>query len=57
MRSYRPEELFDDAGALIAELAELPPKSDRRMSENPHANGGLFLRTLHCPTFQLRSQG
>ena len=44
LRSYRPEELFDEAGALRAELAALRPKGDRRMSANPHANGGLLLR-------------
>src|SRR5205085_6650832 len=40
MRSYRPEELFDDGGAPIAELAELAPRGERRMGANPHANGG-----------------
>ena len=43
MRSYRPEELFDDDGTLVAELAALAPTGDRRMSANPHANGGLLL--------------
>ncbi|HEY4868310.1 MAG TPA: phosphoketolase family protein, partial [Candidatus Dormibacteraeota bacterium] len=52
MRSYRPEELFDEAGALIQELAELPPKGDRRMSANPHTNGGLLLQDLNLPEFQ-----
>ena len=51
LRSYRPDELFDDAGALMAELAELPPKSDRRMSANVHANGGLLLQNLALPDF------
>jgi len=46
MRSYRPEELFDDHGTLIPELAALPPKSYRRMSANPIANGGELLRDL-----------
>jgi xylulose-5-phosphate/fructose-6-phosphate phosphoketolase len=41
MRSYRPEELFDEHGALVPELAALPPSGDRRMSANPHANGGV----------------
>src|SRR5215216_4383980 len=41
LRSYRPDELFDDEGRLLPELAELPPRGDRRMSANPHANGGL----------------
>ena len=52
MRSYRPEELFDKSGKLIPELAELPPKGDRRMSANPHANGGRLLRDLVMPDFQ-----
>jgi len=52
MRSYRPEELFDENGALVPELAELPPRSYRRMSANPHANGGLLLRDLAMPDFR-----
>jgi xylulose-5-phosphate/fructose-6-phosphate phosphoketolase len=52
MRSYRPEELFDDTGRLIPELAELAPKGTRRMSANPHANGGLVLRDLCLPDFR-----
>ncbi|PYV67517.1 MAG: phosphoketolase [Acidobacteria bacterium] len=52
MRSYRPEELFDDNGKLISELSDLPPKGDRRMSANPHANGGLLLRDLLMPDFR-----
>jgi xylulose-5-phosphate/fructose-6-phosphate phosphoketolase len=52
MKSYRPEELFDEAGALVAELAALPPKSYRRMSANPHANGGLLLQDLSLPDFR-----
>jgi xylulose-5-phosphate/fructose-6-phosphate phosphoketolase len=51
MHSYRPEELFDEGGALIPELAELPPKGDRRMSANPHSNGGLLLQDLKLPDF------
>ncbi|MEG4343807.1 phosphoketolase family protein [Microcoleus sp. A003_D6] len=51
MKSYKPEELFDDKGKLIAELAELAPKGDRRMGANPHANGGLLLRDLKMPKF------
>jgi xylulose-5-phosphate/fructose-6-phosphate phosphoketolase len=51
MRSYRPEELFDEDGRLIAELAELAPDGDRRMSANPHANGGVLLRDLDLPDF------
>ena len=51
MRSYHPEELFDEKGALVAELADLPPKSHRRMSANPHSNGGLLLQDLELPDF------
>src|SRR5438270_5281207 len=43
LKSYKPEELFDKTGRLIAELAELPPQGTRRMSANPHTNGGLLL--------------
>ena len=52
MKSYRPEELFDATGRLIPELAALPPKGTRRMSANPHANGGLLLRDLRLPNFR-----
>jgi len=52
MRSYLPEELFDENGTLVPELAELPPRSYRRMSANPHANGGLLLRDLAMPDFR-----
>ena len=52
MKSYRPEELFDEKGRLVPELAELPPKGDRRMSANPHANGGLLLKELNMPDFR-----
>ena len=52
MRSYRPEELFDASGKLVPELAELAPKGERRMSANPHANGGLLLRELRMPDFR-----
>ncbi len=51
MKSYRPEELFDSNGRLIAELAELAPRGDRRMGANPHANGGLLLKDLKLPDF------
>ena len=58
MRSYRPEELFDDGGALRAELAALAPRGDRRMGANPHANGGLLLRDLELPGLpRLRRRG
>ena len=52
MKSYKAEELFDDNGRLIAELAEMAPKGDRRMGANPHANGGILLRDLRMPDFQ-----
>jgi xylulose-5-phosphate/fructose-6-phosphate phosphoketolase len=52
LRSYRPEELFDDRGRLVQELSELPPRGDRRMSANPHANGGVLLRDLDLPDFR-----
>jgi xylulose-5-phosphate/fructose-6-phosphate phosphoketolase len=52
MKSYKPEELFDDQGRLIAELAELAPKGERRMGANPHANGGILLRDLRMPDFR-----
>ncbi len=51
MRSYKAEELFDDSGKLIPELAELAPKGKRRMGDNPHANGGLLLKDLRMPDF------
>ncbi len=52
MQSYKPEELFDSNGTLIPELAELAPKGQRRMGDNPHANGGLLLRDLKMPDFK-----
>ncbi len=52
MRSYRPDELFDAAGKLRPELADLAPRGDRRMSANPHANGGALLRDLDLPDFK-----
>ncbi|MGZ4274313.1 MAG: phosphoketolase family protein [Solirubrobacteraceae bacterium] len=52
LRSYRPEELFDEHGALREDLATLPPRGSRRMSANPHANGGLLLRDLEIPDFR-----
>jgi xylulose-5-phosphate/fructose-6-phosphate phosphoketolase len=52
MKSYRPEELFDATGRLEPELAELAPRAHRRMSDNPHANGGLLLRDLKLPDFR-----
>jgi len=52
LRSYRPEELFDENGRLIAELRALSPSGTRRMSANPHANGGVLRKALHLPDFR-----
>ena len=52
MKSYLPEELFDETGKFRAELAELAPRGDRRMGANPHANGGLLLKNLLMPDFR-----
>jgi xylulose-5-phosphate/fructose-6-phosphate phosphoketolase len=52
MKSYKPEELFDENGTLLPELAELAPKGERRMGANPHANGGRLLRDLRMPDFR-----
>ncbi len=52
MRSYRPEELFDEHGTLMPELRSLPPTGDRRMSANPHANGGKLRKALDLPDFR-----
>jgi len=49
MRGYRPEELFDESGRLVAELQALAPRGARRMGANPHANGGLLKRELKLP--------
>jgi xylulose-5-phosphate/fructose-6-phosphate phosphoketolase len=52
LKSYKPEELFDEDGRLTHELQELAPKGNRRMGANPHANGGLLLRKLNMPDFR-----
>jgi xylulose-5-phosphate/fructose-6-phosphate phosphoketolase len=52
LRSYRPEELFDEDGRLALPLDDLAPRGERRMSAVPHANGGLLLRDLHLPDFR-----
>jgi xylulose-5-phosphate/fructose-6-phosphate phosphoketolase len=52
LKSYRPRELFDTAGRLVPDLAALAPTGERRMSANPHANGGLLLRDLRLPDFR-----
>jgi xylulose-5-phosphate/fructose-6-phosphate phosphoketolase len=56
MRSYRPEELFDENGKLKPELKELAPQGSRRMSANPHANGGLIRKDLRMPDFRNYAQ-
>jgi xylulose-5-phosphate/fructose-6-phosphate phosphoketolase len=52
MKSYRPQDLFDQRGKFAPELAELAPRGDRRMGANPHANGGLLLADLRMPDFK-----
>src|SRR5579862_7064231 len=52
LQSYRPDELFDERGAIVPELRRLAPDGERRMSANPHANGGLLLRELVLPSFR-----
>lgn len=52
LKSYKPEELFDEKGRLIPELKALAPTGDHRMGSNPHANGGLLLRDLRLPDFR-----
>ena len=52
LRSYRPEELFDESGRLIPELKALAPKGERRMGANPHANGGMLRKPLRMPDFR-----
>jgi xylulose-5-phosphate/fructose-6-phosphate phosphoketolase len=56
LKSYRPEELFDEQGRLKPELASLAPTGARRMGANPHANGGLLLRDLELPDFRSYAQ-
>jgi xylulose-5-phosphate/fructose-6-phosphate phosphoketolase len=51
LKSYKPEELFDETGKLRAELAALAPEGERRMGANPHANGGLLLKSLKLPDY------
>ena len=53
MRRYKPEELFDENGTLLSELRATAPEGDRRISANPHANGGKLLKPLHLPDFRL----
>tara|TARA_R110000744_G_scaffold86060_2_gene168259 strand:- start:20 stop:2467 length:2448 start_codon:yes stop_codon:yes gene_type:complete len=51
-KSYKPEELFDEQGRLLPELADLAPRGEQRMGANPHANGGLLLKDLLMPDFR-----
>jgi xylulose-5-phosphate/fructose-6-phosphate phosphoketolase len=55
MQSYKAEELFDEHGCLIAELADLAPQGNRRMGANPHTNGGILLSDLCMPDFRLHA--
>ncbi len=52
MKGYRPQELFDENGRLLPELAQLAPEGERRMGANPHANGGVLLKDLRLPDFR-----
>ena len=52
LKSYKPEELFDESGRLVSTLSELAPEGERRMGANPHANGGILLRDLKLPDFR-----
>ena len=56
LRSYKPEELFDETGTFRTELAEMAPEGDRRMGANPHANGGLLLNSLKLPDYSEYAQ-
>ncbi|WP_420713965.1 phosphoketolase [Arthrobacter sp. H14-L1] len=55
MRSYKPEELFDENGRLLPDLAALAPSGEQRMGSNPHTNGGLVLRDLRMPDFRVHA--
>jgi xylulose-5-phosphate/fructose-6-phosphate phosphoketolase len=57
MKSYRPEELFDEQGRLVPSLRALAPTGTRRMSDNPHTNGGILLKDLRIPDFRESSTG
>ncbi len=52
MKSYRPDELFDEDGRLVAELRALPPRGARRLGDTPHANGGRLLQALEMPDWR-----
>ena len=53
LKSYKPDELFDEKGKLIQSLADLAPLKERRMGANPHANGGLLMSELIMPDFKV----
>lgn len=53
MRNYKPQELFDESGKFLEELAQLAPKGNRRMGGNPHVNGGRLLTALDLPDFTI----
>ena len=55
LKSYKPDELFDENGTFVSKLAELAPKGKRRMGDNPHANGGLLRKSLKMPDFRLNA--
>jgi xylulose-5-phosphate/fructose-6-phosphate phosphoketolase len=57
LRSYRPEELFDEAGRLVPELRAIAPKGARRMSASPHANGGMLRKALRLPDYRSYAVG
>src|SRR5207244_2388218 len=52
LKSYKPEELFDEKGRLLPKLADLAPTGWQRMGANPHTNGGVLLQSLHMPDFK-----
>ncbi len=56
MRSYKPEELFDESGGLVEHLRKLPPTGNRRISANPHANGGVLRKALNLPDFRIYAE-
>jgi xylulose-5-phosphate/fructose-6-phosphate phosphoketolase len=53
LKSYKPEELFDEQGKLLSALSDLAPKGEQRMGANPHTNGGILLKDLHMPDFKI----
>src|SRR3984957_93652 len=53
LKSYKPEDLFDEQGKLLSALSDLAPKGEQRMGANPHTNGGILLKDLHMPDFKI----